>query len=493
MADPTVDFRSFNSKVDDLITALNKNTEALDQKGTGAGGTGDADKMTDGQKKVIGALQKLSTAVFDITEELTNSGRALARTIGTTLTDGIRLESQARANFASQVFRYGVNFAATVEQIQAVQKSAADAFVNVPEGFQLSSDATAEFASGLKRIFGGEFELTSNTLRNFGALGLTSLESIEQFKNSTGRAGFSTQQYERIINRNIPSLLIFGQSAARSAINLDRIGISLEQYRAVQQGVVTNLEGTLDTVNQLNQLGATIDFSSFVRISELEGPEAAFRYLDQNIPDALLKTSTSFRALTEQLPGVKVEDLLRGGMEPAVATLEQQLLDISGPDGALAGFASALGTTTQAIQKSTGNTALPLLGAAGGALGASLAGTLGLSATFAATGGAILLPLLAMGAASLFAGDDVVSSYGDRTLVTPKGNIALNNNDTVIAGTNLMPRGSVQMADNSALMSKIDRFIDTVSSATTTINVDGTQRTVPRMSLVGVYSRNERA
>jgi hypothetical protein len=40
-------------------------------------------------------------------------------------------------------------------------------------------------------------------------------------------------------------------------------------------------------------------------------------------------------------------------------------------------------------------------------------------------------------------GDDVMSEggYGNRTLLTPKGSIALNNNDTVIAGTNLGGKG----------------------------------------------------
>jgi hypothetical protein len=41
-------------------------------------------------------------------------------------------------------------------------------------------------------------------------------------------------------------------------------------------------------------------------------------------------------------------------------------------------------------------------------------------------------------------GDDVMSEggYGNRTLLTPKGSIALNNNDTVIAGTNLGGKGN---------------------------------------------------
>jgi hypothetical protein len=44
---------------------------------------------------------------------------------------------------------------------------------------------------------------------------------------------------------------------------------------------------------------------------------------------------------------------------------------------------------------------------------------------------------LFVGDTSIFTGDDMMSNYGNRTLVTPNGSYALNNNDTVIAGTNL--------------------------------------------------------
>jgi hypothetical protein len=472
MADPTVDFRPFNSKVDELINALNKNTEAA-AKPSGTGGTPDASKN---QKFAAEALKKFGVSLA----ELGNSAVSLASKLGVTAVRGVELELAARTNAAAQFVTLGANIAASSEQIKAVYAASSDAFVNFPAGMTANTEASAKFASELKRIFGSEFTLTSNTLKNFGILGLTTSEQLEQFKIATGRAGFSGTQLDKVLSRNIPSLLIFGQGAARSAINLDRIGVSLEQYRSVQQGVVTNLEGTLDTVNQLNQLGASIDFSTFVRISELEGPEAAFRYLDQNIPDALLKTSSSFRALTEQLPGVKVEDLLKQG---GIDTFEERLAESAKPDGPIDLFTKTLIKATRGIQEATG---VP-----GGSLAVDVAKKVGVG--IASLGvGYFLGPQAGLATATIL-GNDVVSSYGDRTLVTPKGNIALNNNDTVIAGTNLMPRGSVQMADNSALMSKIDRFIDTVSSATTTINVDGTQRTVPRMSLVGVYSRNERA
>jgi hypothetical protein len=56
-------------------------------------------------------------------------------------------------------------------------------------------------------------------------------------------------------------------------------------------------------------------------------------------------------------------------------------------------------------------------------------------------------------------GDDVMSEggYGNRTLLTPKGSIALNNNDTVIAGTNLGGRGksSTPQQDLSPLINEM--------------------------------------
>jgi hypothetical protein len=64
-------------------------------------------------------------------------------------------------------------------------------------------------------------------------------------------------------------------------------------------------------------------------------------------------------------------------------------------------------------------------------------------------------------------GDDVMSEggYGKRTLLTPKGSIKLNNQDTVIAGTNLggggvkqQPAASPGMAAIGAMAGAIDKL-----------------------------------
>jgi hypothetical protein len=60
-------------------------------------------------------------------------------------------------------------------------------------------------------------------------------------------------------------------------------------------------------------------------------------------------------------------------------------------------------------------------------------------------------------------GNDIVSKpgYGERTLVTPTGNIALNNNDTLVAGTDLYGKGEIssQQADYRSLETRLDKLI----------------------------------
>jgi hypothetical protein len=62
--------------------------------------------------------------------------------------------------------------------------------------------------------------------------------------------------------------------------------------------------------------------------------------------------------------------------------------------------------------------------------------------------------------------DDMFSGYGDRTLITPKGSYALNNNDTVIAGTNLFKGNDVVSGpvDSINLTGGIESKLDALSN-----------------------------
>jgi hypothetical protein len=67
---------------------------------------------------------------------------------------------------------------------------------------------------------------------------------------------------------------------------------------------------------------------------------------------------------------------------------------------------------------------------------------------------------------SLAGADDLMSGYGNRTLITPQGSYALNNNDTVIAGTNLFkgndvysgPAGALSLGGGGAVVDAITKL-----------------------------------
>jgi len=74
--------------------------------------------------------------------------------------------------------------------------------------------------------------------------------------------------------------------------------------------------------------------------------------------------------------------------------------------------------------------------------------------------------------------DDMFSGYGNRVLLHPEGAIALNNKDTVIAGTNLFrgddvvsgPAGS--MVSSAAVLEKLDQLIRVIEKGGTVV-LDG--------------------
>ena len=109
------------------------------------------------------------------------------------------------------------------------------------------------------------------------------------------------------------------------------------------------------------------------------------------------------------------------------------------------------------------------------AISNAVAAITGASAT--TLGVAAVIALAAGAAAYAFLADDLVSEgqgtsgYGKRTLMGPEGAIALNNKDTVIAGTNLFPKGDdimsagageIQMpapADNSRMEGLLESLV----------------------------------
>lgn len=459
------------------------------------------DETEDGinaDKLLVNSAKKLASEFI----KLTDAGIRFASTIGTQATQGVRLELQNRLAAVKQIISLDVNRAATISQIQAAEQSLADTFVGVREGFQLSAEGAAQFASNLKGGFRSEFQLTNESLRALVTTGMSTEAQFENFRKASGRASLSSAQFANIVNKNSLSFLLYGPKFAKAASEAERLGISLSGVQAAQQGLVTNLDGTIDTVAQLNQLGAQLDFGTLIRVAETEGPDALLAFVRKSVPENLMQ-SASTRALFSQL-GISVEDYLKSGNKQvsAAESIEKQMTDAAKATSKLTDVSATLnrlyntGASTffGLISAAYGATIALSAMAAKAALGSVPKALIGLSAL--ATGGASLAVLggiaAAVGTGIALSNDMYSAGYGSRTLVTPKGAFALNNADDIIAGTNLFPKGALQMgSDSSALVRKVDELINTLNNASTVINVDGMTQTVPRLRLAGVYSRNE--
>jgi len=515
------------------------------------------DKSKASKKELIDATKRLGSEFLKIGE----AGIKFASTIGTSATRGIELELRNRAAVVGQILKLDADRAVSLAQQQAAQQALTDSFISTREGFELSAKGTQAFAANLKGGFKSEFQLTNESLRALVTTGMATEAQFENFRKASGRASLSSGQFANVVNKNSLSFLLYGPKFAKAAVDAEKLGISLSSLQAAQEGLVTNLDGTIDTVAQLNQLGAQVDFGTLVRVAEQEGPDALMAYARATIPANLLQ-STSTRALFKQL-GISAEDFLKAGgqQKSAAESIEEQmtqaakktnnfgatllaigtrafsLLTTTFGGVAIAGFAAA--KALFAVAASGGNIfgaggALSKLGGAArfglggaglgigvggimagrslveqgntlagigvGVLGGGVGAAMLALALAPATGGASLALLAAGGAGigALLAGsakpaNDMFSAgYGSRMLVTPNGAFAMNNADDIIAGTNLFPKGSLNAgSNNSDLARKVDDLITALSNANTTINVGGGTQTVPRMQLVGVYSRNE--
>ena len=558
--------KQLTKSINDLIFA-NKQAElsAIQRAQADKDAAEAAAKTEEEENKYKNSKKDLTQAAKQLGMEfvkMTEAGIKFASTIGTQATQGVKLELQNRFAAIKQIATLDANRVANIGQIKAAEQSLTDTFVSVREGFELSADGAANFANNLKGGFKSEFQLTNESLRALVVTGMSTEAQFEKFRKASGRASLSSGQFANAVNKNTLSFLLYGPKFAKAAVDAERLGISLSGVQAAQEGLVTNLDGTIDTVAQLNQLGAQLDFGTLIRVAEQEGPDALLAYARATIPANMLQ-SASTRALFKQL-GISAEDFLKAGgqQQSAANDIEAQMtkaaaktkdtstgmsiltyvmtfltkafqtaMDTFGGLGLalfgaikalnlfaasaaskLPGAASVAGGLGKALQFGTG-AAIGLGGAqigrsmveggnkAGGMLTGGALAALGTAIALAPfTGGASLAALALAGGVGggIYAGmgkpaNDLYSGgYGRRILVTPNGAFALNNADDIIAGTNLFPAGTLQTGgNNSDLIRKVDNLITALSNANTTITVGGNMQTVPRMQLVGVYSRNE--
>lgn len=332
--------------------------------------------------------------------------------------------------------------------------------------------------------FQGSVTALSNSVAEATALG-TTLETVN--KVAEGLLNF-----ESSIQSELEAELLTGRQ------------INLEQAR--YYALTNDVAGLMGELN--NEIGTFNDFSNMNRIQQ----EAFAKSLGMSVNDL------SEMLLMEQYRGQTYEEIAaQSGKEvadrvealtvqerfnTAIEKLQGMVADlVAGPLGTMAElFASILGSTTGMLTVMGALVAGPLLKAIkyartlkGLTIAEAIAKMFGANATFGPLG--IALAGASIGAmvgliAKYATGDDVMSAgkgtpgYGKRTLLAPEGAIALNDKDTVIAGTNLgggagqaptaEQGGTTNVTVNlEPLLAAVRELITTVKSETGKVLLDG--------------------
>lgn len=453
--------------------------------------------------KITQTANRFADAIFDPkailrVQQIAAYGDALAGTIGETRIASVNLTRALREQMSGMA-TLPTDYYASFEQLTSIVTAASRQFISLQEGLEFSARGAAVFGVELNRGFGAPFRLTKDALDALIVTGMSTTEQFEQFRRSTGRAGLTSEQFSQIVGKNTLSFLLFGNAISRGIADLESLGVQTQNLISIQKGVVGNLEGTIDTVNQLNMLGAQIDLTELLQLSELGDPIQTFQYLLKTIPEDLMKSSTSFRSLASTL-GVDAETFLRAGEQRvrARSDIETKLTQpLSEQQTEVAGkFNNAATKFYQSVQLFSESTAAIALKEGASPL-QTAADALGSALRTSVFGNEAAFPMRTPRPAQ-----DLLSvGGGGRVLSTPEGDYEFAKNDTLVAGTKLFSAASLQLGAGDGgtdinierLSSKIDALISTLASANTVIQIDnGAPQQVPRMSLSAIYTRNER-
>lgn len=361
-----------SATLDDVVNEL-QSVVSLMQKQTSAttDNTSNA-KQAQANNEATKRLALLGVAASTVAHQLYSlaaAGVKFAETIGVSATQGIQLDLNNRRTLLMQLRDIDLNRMATMQQIQAVEKSYVDTFLNVSEGMQLSAEGAQRLATNLKTGLGSEFQLSAQGMRALITVGASTTAEFENLRKASGRKALSDSQLANLTNKNSLSFMLYGPRFAKAAADAEKLGISLASVQSAQESMVTNLDGTIDTVAQINQLGGQVDFGTLTQLAETGGPEEVLRYLQSTIPPALFQ-SASTRALLKGF-NVPIEDLMKSGDSAQARAarsfsdqLEEPTKEASRLAGAFAGLYAIVEKITGALKP-----LIVILGAIAGAMG----------------------------------------------------------------------------------------------------------------------------
>jgi len=371
------------------------------------------------------------------------------------LTKKIGLSEEAAGGLARVSLATGRTLKSTEQTIAGITSK-----ISAQNGIQLDGkeilEASGKVSGQLLANFKGNPAAIAEAVAQTKILGTT----LEQTKNQADKL----LDFESSIGNQLKAELLTGQQlnlerARAAALQGDQATVAKElanqnvnfnkfsKMNVIQQNALAESLGT--TSDQLSDqlLKQAAIGKSRSEIVALGGEEAAKRL-------EALAAQDKFNSAVE-----KLQDLFGNLLAGPLGTL----LDI------LSDAVSLVGKLISGIQSILGNKLMKgVLGAAagfavGGPIGALVGGVAGLASGFMSNA------------------DDMVG-YGARTLSTPTGTVALNNNDTVIAGTNLFkgddvmsfPKGKLSLGGGSGKLEELmSTLIDVTKSTKIGVNLDG--------------------
>jgi len=312
-----------------------------------------------------------------------------------------------QADEAAGVYKLSV---LTGKSSEDVNKSMVSAFVNMRNQLKVGIPFKATMAEAAK-VSG---QLAANLKNNpeFIVNAVSQAKALGTTLEQTKRQGESLLDFESSIENELKAELLTGQ-----ALNLERARAAAlmgDQVTVMQE--LNNQGMTLEKFQNMNVLAQ----KSFAAAIGLSSDELANQLRQQKLAE---ESGKSLAQITEE---EAMEAQKRQDTQDKFNVAMDKLKDIignlaAGPLGRLLGMLADLLNS-------------PLLYTlAGAATGFAVGGPFG-ALVGAAVGG--IGSIGTEQKAPTKKADDMVG-YGARTLITPTGNVALNNNDTIIAGTNL--------------------------------------------------------
>ena len=460
------------------------------------------DKLAKGFIKGTLSIAALIDAGFKADTQITKLAKSLTQT---------KFEAaQTRDNLADMARESGDNFVTTEKLVESTLKLGQQ--LGIAQTF--SADLTKEFTSLTGKIgiseesAGGLAKLTVAMGKNARTVTTEALGTAQALQSQAGIQLDNKKILEesgKVSGQLLANFKGNPTAIAAAVTQAKLLGTTLEQTKKqseslldFQSSIENELKAELITGQQLNleraralalsgdQAGVAkelanqnMNFSKFSQMNVLAQKDfaAALGLSADELTDQLLKQQYLGKSRKEvaALAGEEVADRLEAltaqdKFNNAVEKLQDIFVSlIDGPIGQflnlLGDILGIIGKIGEAISKAIPAPILKILAGvgAGAAVGSAFGG-------IGAIPGAIAGGLLAAGGVAANA-NDLISGYGNRTLSTPQGSYALNNNDTVIAGTNLFrgndvysgPAGALSLGGGGAVVEAIAKLGDRIN------------------------------